>query len=330
MSSVKEYWFDTRPTHELSFTCPKCQFPCAAFFHPPEPYEIIDDGDFHEEAVECLRCRSIWTAEVSADEDNDYLGILREHHDATVNISELDLSDDGDDWNDHFEPELRAFDIFQAGLKEWWEHITEIGDPRSGAVSINRMLFTQLFSLLEAYLFSEIIGIAQRDAAVQRGILKALPGLGEQAVKLSTIAEKPTLVSDAVKGALIDLSFHNLGLVETLCREGLQQGMLPIDKDERDLMMKAVSKRHDCVHRNGQTKDGKAVDDVTLDWLMSLAKAFERMAQRVQARVHDIDGYRIAAVLREYHPTRTEEIAATDEPPAVPQRVANLKTASLR
>lgn len=33
---------------------------------------------------------------------------------------------------------------------------------------------------------------------------------------------------------------------------------------------------------------------MTLDWMMSLAKAFERMAQRVQIRVHEIDGYRLA------------------------------------
>ena len=27
---------------------------------------------------------------------------------------------------------------------------------------------------------------------------------------------------------------------------------------------------------------------MTLDWMLSLAKAFERMAQRVQVRVHEI------------------------------------------
>lgn len=294
MSSVKEYWLDTRPTHQLSFACPKCQFPCAAFFHPPEPHDIFGEGNFIEESVECLRCRSVWIAEVTADWDNDYIVVLRDHHDTEVELSELDLSGDRDDWDDHFDPEPRAFDIFQQGLQEWWRHVDKIGDPLSGEASVNRMLFTQLFSLLEAYLFSEIIGIAERDAAVQRGILKALPWLGDRPFKLSTIAEKPTLVSDAVKGALIELSFHNLSLVESLCREGLQHRMLPTDKDERDLMMRAVSKRHDCVHRNGLMKDGTIVDDVTLDWLMSLAKSFERMARGVQVRVHDIDGYRTA------------------------------------
>lgn len=295
MGSAKDYWFDTRPTHELSFICPKCQFPCAAFFHAPDPHEIMDEGDSHEEVVECLRCRSVWTAIVTADEDDDqYEGFLDEKPDTPITLSELDLSDERDDWDDHYEPEPRAHDIFQAALKEWWQLMEKIGDPRGGAGSTNRMLFTQLFSCLEAYLYSEIIGIAERDPAVQRGILRAIPALGNQPVKLSTVAEKPTLVSDAVTGALIDLSFHNLDLVETLCREGLQQGMLPTDKGERDLMMKAVHKRHDCVHRNGLTKDGQTVDDVTLDWLMSLAKAFERMAQRVQTRVSDVDGYRLA------------------------------------
>ena len=41
----------------------------------------------------------------------------------------------------------------------------------------------------------------------------------------------------------MDMSFHNLGLVEYLCREGFQQGMLQTDKDERGLLMKSVHKR---------------------------------------------------------------------------------------
>lgn len=295
MGSAKEWWFETRATHCLRFECPKCQFHCASYFRAPESYEIMGEGDFHEEVIECLRCRSRWTAIVTADEQDDsYDGMLRDRPDTVVHIYELDYSNDREDWDDHYEPEPRAFDIFQEALKEWWQLLDKIGDLQSGAGSINRMLFTQLFSCLEAYLFSEIIGIAERDAAVQRGILNALPGLREQSVKLTKVAEKPTIVADAVKGALSDLSFHNLGLVESLCREGLQEGLLPTDKHERDLMMKAVLKRHDCVHRNGQTKDGQPVDDVTLDWMMELAKAFERMAKRLQLRVHEIDGYRLA------------------------------------
>lgn len=295
MSSVKDWWLGTRATHSLDFECPKCQFPCAGYFYAPEPCEIMDEGDHHEEVVECLRCRSVWKVIVTADpEDDSYQGAINERPETNVRFHELDYSNDRDEWDDYQEPELRAYDIFQAALKEWWQHLDKIGDPERGDGSVNRMLFTQLFSLLEAYLFSEIIGIAERDPAVQRGILKALPGLGDQPVKLSTVAEKPTLVADAVKAALIDLSFHNLGLVESLCREGFQQGVLPTDKDERDLLMRSVHKRHDCVHRNGFTKEGLPIDDVTLDWMMSLAKAIERMAHRVQVRVHEIDGYRLA------------------------------------
>lgn len=295
MGVAKDHWFETRPTHGISFKCPKCQFACSAYFHAPEPYEIMEEGDYHEEVVECLRCRSVWETIVTADEDTDaYEAMLSDKPDVDVDVFELDLSGDRDDWDDGYEPEPRAYDIFQAALKEWWQLLGKFGDPEGGAGSTNRMLFTQLYALLEAYLYSEIIGIAERDPAVQRGILKAMPALGDQPVKLSTVAERPALVAETIKAALIDFSFHKLEVVDSLCREACQKGMLPLDKDERALIMRSVHKRHDCVHRNGLTRAGEPVEDVTLDWLMSLAKAFETMAEVVQARVHEIDGYRLA------------------------------------
>ena len=85
--------------------------------------------------------------------------------------------------------------------------------------------------------------------------LEGTAGPWRPACQAEQVAEKPTLVADAVKAALMDMSFHNLGLVEYLCREGFQQGMLQTDKDERGLLMKSVHKRHDCVHGNGFTKE---------------------------------------------------------------------------
>lgn len=297
MGSVKEHWLETRATHQLTFVCPKCEFSCAAFLRPPEPYEIKEEGDYHVEVVECFRCQSKWTVELFAEKEFDeYEGVLRECNNTVVSLSELDLSAELDDWYNYYDPEPRAFEIFQTALRDWWQLLPKIAALGECTNSINRMLLVHLFSTVEAYLFNEIVGIAERDPAVQRGIIKALPVLKNQSVKLSSVAENPALVSDEVKKALQAVSFHNFSVVESLCRDGLQQSILPESHDERNLIMTAVNCRHDCVHRNGFKKDGSPIDDVTLDWLMSLAKAFERLARRLQTKIHDIDGYRMARV----------------------------------
>lgn len=57
----------------------------------------------------------------------------------------------------------------------------------------------------------------------------------------------------------------------------------------RDLLVKAVNSRHDFAHRDGHDVNGKALSDVTVDWLMSLSKHFESMARLLTSKVFEID-----------------------------------------
>lgn len=290
MGSAKEYWLETRPDHELTFTCPKCGYPCASWVRPPDLLQCTEDedGDYSVENVNCMRCGSGWQVEITPRHES-YSVSIANHSEANVTLNALDMSDDEPYWEDLPEPEPQPHDIFQAALKDWWTLLGRIGDKEAGSASVNRMLFIQLFSIFEAYLFDEIVGLAIRDGAVQKAIVNTLPSLKKQTVSLSTVAEKPNLVRDEVRGALQRVSFHNLPLVDSICTNALGKPLLPAAKETRDLLNQGVTSRHDCVHRNGYDIRGNLISTVTVDWLVMLSKQFESMAGSLTSQIDRID-----------------------------------------
>lgn len=292
MGLVKDQWLATRPDHDLEFFCPQCGYHCSIGVRPPDlPVREDEENDFAEETVECMRCDSDWIVEITASQEG-YGAALQGHPETQVVLSAADWSYDGEDWGDIPEPEPQAYDIFQDALKDWWALLRRIGDQNSGASSINRMLFIHLFSILEAYLYDEVLGLAVRDSRLQSAIINTLPKLKEQTVLLSAVATNPNLVRDQVTTALQGVSFHKLRLVDEMCRPALGEHFLPSEKSDRDFLHHAINTRHDCVHRNGHDKEGKQASDITVDWLGTLSKHFEAMAKKLQSLVADRDAVR--------------------------------------
>ncbi|MDX1073061.1 hypothetical protein GOL32_32450 [Sinorhizobium medicae] len=176
---------------------------------------------------------------------------------------------------DEPEPEPGAYGIFQEAMRDWKKNVVELS-TMEGTGSRNRMLFVTLYSILEAYLSDTIIGSAMEDVGVQRKMLK-LEGLKEKQISLETILDKPDIVREMVKTTLQGLSFHKLAQVNGMCEAAFGKPILPGDRDERALVMKSIDKRHDCVHRNGVTKEGTKHDDITSDYLLKLGALFENM-----------------------------------------------------
>ncbi|KKZ88549.1 hypothetical protein [Rhizobium phaseoli] len=291
MGSVKEHLLAIRPDHELVLACPRCGYPSTTWVRPPEllgENEEEDEDNYSVEYVECMRCDDTLRVEITPRHES-YGVVIVGHPDADVKLDALDMSSDEPDWDDLPEPEPQPHDIFQAALKDWWSLLGKLGDKNSGSASVNRMLFSQLFSIFEAYLSDEIVGLAMRDTGIQKGIIGALPALKKQTVSLSIVVEKPNLVRDEVRGALQRVSFHNLPLVDSICASAIGKQLLPPSKEIRDHLANAVTARHDCVHRNGYDINGALISTITVDWLMMLSKHFEAMARALTFRIAEID-----------------------------------------
>lgn len=272
MSSIKEHMHEvwSERDAEISFLCPHCGHPASAWV------KIPSDIDEHFEEVSCLNNEDEheWTVIVRHDEVNGYTAELEDDPNVDVEISVE--SNAYEDW-DEPEPEPDAYGIFRRAMADWKSNVRELGTPY-GASSRNRMLFTTLFSILEAYLSDAVIGAAMEDVAVQRKMLK-LDGLKDKHISLETILDKPDIVKEMVKTTLQGLSFHKLGAINGICESCFGKKILPQDNDDRTLVMKSIDKRHDCVHRNGNDKAGVLHEDITLEYLDKLGGLFEEVAK---------------------------------------------------
>jgi hypothetical protein len=284
MGLAKQHWMMTRPDHEVSFNCPDCGGPAAAFVRVPSVDEGSRDdvSDQGLEEIECLRCGSPWILEMDADNKGLRLE-LSGYPDVDVSASPVDFGDD--EWDYDPLPEPGAHSIFENALQEWHVLLETFSNENDGAASENRMLFAHLYSIVEAYLSDAIVSLAMQDSKVQARMIKVLPVLKNKTVSLETIAENPNVVRDMVRSALQDVSFHNLANVNSICCVALGKPLLPDSKEERDVLVASIQVRHDCVHRNGCDKNGKRHDTITYAYLARLRKLFKQMAMHLDARI---------------------------------------------
>jgi hypothetical protein len=275
-----ERWAAEPVDVEVSFLCPRCGHPAAAWLKVPG-----DDDDYIEE-VSCLNPESDHEWTVRLRRKNGYrTGSVEGHPGVDVSITELDTADD-DDWDEPL-PEPGAYGHFLDAMREWRGNVSAIGE-RDGGSSRNRMLYGTLYSIAEAYFSDAIIGSALADTNVQRQLIKleAL-GLHDKQLSLDTVLDKPTIVRDMLRATLQGLSFHKLILVSRICETAFGKPILPKNKDDRALAVASVQKRHDCVHRNGVDIEGHKHTDITQDYLRKMGSIFEEMALSLESAMRD-------------------------------------------
>lgn len=289
MGSMKEHWIETRHDCEVSFACPSCGRNVSASVRAPSV-----DGDMRSDAteeasevLECLYCDTDWAVDLVATNEGLSATIL-DHPSAQVHLSTIDWSSD-EHWEDYPEPEPEPHGIFEQAFKEWRVLLGTIGNEKSGSSSENRMLLVQLYAIVEAYLSDAIVGLALRDRVIRAKLISAIPSLSGKTVSLTTLAEKPEIVWDMVKSALQETSFHSLNNVDGICKRALGSSILPKEKINRDILISSVSLRHDCVHRNGRTKDGNLRDEITSQYLHKLGRLISGLAYDLDVRIGEID-----------------------------------------
>ncbi len=124
-----------------------------------------------------------------------------------------------------------------------------------------------------------------------------LDGLKDKQISLETILDKPDIVKDMVKTTLQGLSFHKLGAINGICESSFGKPILPRDKDDRNLVMKSIDKRHDCVNRNGVDKDGTMHTDITRGYLENIGGIVEAIAETLEDAIREAQAKKFFEVL---------------------------------
>jgi hypothetical protein len=121
--------------------------------------------------------------------------------------------------------------------------------------AFRRQLFVGAISCLEAYLSDALINSILADREALRRFVQSFDQFQQEKIPVSKVFEAHGNIESKVKRALLELIYHNLPRLRVIYRSALA-----IEFPDVSPLMRDVGVRHDIVHRNGRSKDGKEIE----------------------------------------------------------------------
>ena len=178
------------------------------------------------------------------------------HH--VVEDFDYGLEHDGPEYDDEWlelPPPDNPFAQFQTSYRESTDLLARSGSD-AGNRLVNRLVFSQQVTALEAYLGDTLKNEVLRDLTAMQRLLEADEDLKKEKVTLLEVFKDSGFVQKKVRDHLRRMIYHNLAKVDALYKIALGIGILDLATDRKS-MFDAVLLRHDCVHRNGADDEGR-------------------------------------------------------------------------
>ncbi|MBT0671274.1 hypothetical protein HT136_23160 [Novosphingobium profundi] len=274
----------------IEFMCPECGELVQESIVVPETNWTGDNADERHvqdhDVVECENCNNEFDFEVN-NHDGTIMVQLDEFPQIKVNAGDAVLT--GTPYEDYEDGRPIWWSDFASNpYKELNEALVEIvrmnsfhGSP--GVSMMNRMLFTQAIAAMEAYLCDTLLASITTN---RENMLKLLDGDKElKATKLSLadVFRDPDAVTIQAVGYVKDLLFHNLPKTKAI------YALVGVDifpsQAVSTKLHKAMSLRHDCIHRNGRTKDGQVLAEVNNLLVSHTASEILEMANHIESQI---------------------------------------------
>lgn len=136
---------------------------------------------------------------------------------------------------------------------------------------------------MEAYLLDNFLSALNSDKAVFRKYIETTDHFRGQKILLSTIFKESDGIDKRGRAYLTKMLWHRLSDVARLYRNTLGV-QLPQDMKE---LLAAVQIRHDFVHRNGRTPDGKEIS-LTPGQITDLVKLVQNLVDGIEAQQQEL------------------------------------------
>jgi hypothetical protein len=188
-----------------------------------------------------------------------------------------------DDWIDYSPPD-NPFTIFLTSCRQTADLLDHYGS-QGGAHVLNRMVFSHQITALEAYLGDTLLKEVLRDNDAITRLIQKDSDLTQMKFTLTEIAASPNLVEDCVREHLRSILYHNLAKVDVLYGIALQLRILPLLENNKEELFRAVSLRHDCVHRNGFDKDGKELTVFTRQFVQERSDLIKDFVEKIEQAI---------------------------------------------
>ena len=275
----------------VHFTCPKCGKQASTRIRVPEPNwgaaERMSDLMSEDQTdITCNHCNEYFPAYVQ-NSSSGCMVTLDDYPDTRVTAEYAFYSPSSpEDWINEEVP-ADPYTEFSNSYFHLGDILPEYGVggggslPHSGSL-INRMTFTQQIAAFEAYLGDALINGVFADKAAMHRLLNGDHDLKATSIPIAIASSNPNVVSETVQRHLQDVIYHNLAKVAKLYEIAFQFDIWP-NPETREKLFKAVHYRHDCVHRNGRTKDGKQLDVFTSEYVNDILDTTYAMVRHIEA-----------------------------------------------
>jgi hypothetical protein len=143
-----------------------------------------------------------------------------------------------------------------------------------------QLLYANMITVLETYLSTTFVGIVLSDEKHKRKFVQTTPEFEKEKIPVSEIFNHYDSIDQRIHKYLSEVMWHNLAKVKLMYRASL---CVSFPEDLSDLL-KAVSIRHDIVHRNGREKDGSE-HLITVEQLRDLETGITSLVGAIEAAV---------------------------------------------
>jgi hypothetical protein len=145
------------------------------------------------------------------------------------------------------------------------------------------LLYANAITILEAYLSDVFISLVLRHPILLRKFVESDPIFKVQRITASELFKQMDAIPARVRKHLYVLPFHRLEKVQKMYQAVLGISF-PAGLGD---ILDAVATRHDIVHRNGLTKEGKAISLSTSD-VENLLVRVERLVENVDFKIREL------------------------------------------
>ncbi|MGX9785870.1 hypothetical protein [Janthinobacterium lividum] len=172
-------------------------------------------------------------------------------------------------------------------LGEYGEH----GNARlaHSASIIRRMVLAQVIVSLEVYLGDTLLKAVMKNQDAIIRLIAEDKVLAAKTFPLSEIAQKDNFVHETVHAHLESILYHNLVKVSIIYKIALKVDIWP-SKDIKNTLYAAVKMRHDCVHRDGRTKEGEELT-ITQAYVSSILEATHTFVKHIKNELDALEGF---------------------------------------
>lgn len=270
--------FEYNPIAEfvsLRFTCPDCGEECIseAFSVPSPDFSAENHSDsINSESyeTECQHCGhqfevSLYTGIYGGEgEISDVDGLLQVEEEFA----------DNDDYEDEYQ---EWYNATHTEVEKAIDAIEEL--PEEIRTYLYRLLYTNAITSMETFLGDTLKReVLNSDDMVRKFVENYIP-FKKIEIKLSNLFTKKDRIKNDIQEELSSLLYHDLGKIKPIYK-----AILGIDLGDIKDLNKAVQNRHDLVHRNGQTKDGKSVI-ISKDDVLALSNKVQELISTVNRQL---------------------------------------------